>query len=326
MSYILDALKRAERERKQGKVSVLDEIPMGTASAEPARRLPPVWLPVVVGLVLVALLAYALLARRHHKDTVAATAAPAIPAQAPVQSVTPNSVAPPPPRLAAIAPPDGDAHQAPPQAPAATIEDGTKIATLDDVYGEPPPPPPDQQADQQSGQAPTPGQQMRPTPGPPPDDGARPAGRPQRPPTVTIPVQDFAAAQNAVATSIPGNNAAADNTVAATAAATSDSNSSAPQAQTSAPDQAPQQDQGQQDQEQQRQLREMPENYRANFPSFAVDVHAYNSNPQRRFVLIGGKRYHEGDTMAEGPRIVGIVPEGLVLDWQGQQVLYAIAH
>jgi len=325
MSYILDALKRAERERKQGKVSVLDEIPLGTANAEPARRLPAGWLPVVVGVVLAALLVYALLARRQHKDTVAAIAAPAIPAQA----VTPNSAAPAQPRLAAIAPPDGGAQQAPPQAPAATIEDGAKIATLDDVYGEPPPPPPDQQPGQQPDQAPAPGQQMRPPPGPPPGDDTRPPGRPQRPPTVTIPVQDFAAAQNAVAASVPGNNAAADNTVAATGAATSDSNSSAPQAQTSAPDRAPQQDQGdqgQQDQGQQHQLREMPENYRANFPSFAVDVHAYNSNPQRRFVLIGGKRYHEGDTMAEGPRIVGIVPEGMVLDWQGQQVLYAIAH
>ena len=39
-----------------------------------------------------------------------------------------------------------------------------------------------------------------------------------------------------------------------------------------------------------------------------------------------GKRYHEGDTMAEGPRIIAIVPEGLVLDWQGEQVLYAIAR
>jgi general secretion pathway protein B len=75
-----------------------------------------------------------------------------------------------------------------------------------------------------------------------------------------------------------------------------------------------------------RELKEMPENFRASFPAFTVDVHAYNSDPQRRFVLISGKRYHEGDTLAEGPRIVGIVPEGIVFDWQGQRVLYALSH
>jgi general secretion pathway protein B len=75
-----------------------------------------------------------------------------------------------------------------------------------------------------------------------------------------------------------------------------------------------------------RQMQEMPESFRAGFPALSVDVHVYNSDPQRRFVLIGGKRYHEGDTLAEGPRIVGIVPEGIVFDWQGQRVLYAISH
>jgi len=39
MSYILDALKRAERERKQGQVSVLDEIPTAPVTGEPRRRL-----------------------------------------------------------------------------------------------------------------------------------------------------------------------------------------------------------------------------------------------------------------------------------------------
>jgi len=43
-------------------------------------------------------------------------------------------------------------------------------------------------------------------------------------------------------------------------------------------------------------------------------------------VMINGKRYREGDTLAEGPRLIAIVPEGMVLDWQGQQVLYAIAR
>jgi len=314
MSYILDALKRAERERKQGQVSVLDEIPTTTINAEPKRRLPPRWLAAGVGLVLVALLAYALLARRHHPEASAAAPAPAVAAVV----APPASVAPPP----KLAPLDAGPHEAPPQAPTATIEDGAKIATLDDVYSEPPPPgqPPDQQHDQAAAPAEQP---MNPPPGPPPGGGDRgQIRRPQRPPVVTIPAPDAAADQSATANAAPapaGNDAAPDNSTATTSA-------SAEPADAGAPPPASSQDQAQQGPTQQRQLREMPENYRANFPAFTVDVHAYNNNPQKRFVLVSGKRYHEGDTMAEGPRIIAIVPEGLVLDWQGQQVLYAIAR
>jgi len=178
-----------------------------------------------------------------------------------------------------------------------------------------PPPPPDQPADQ------APGQQMRP-PGPPPG-GDRGQMRRGPPPPTTVPPQGATGGDNANAVAAnqmappPGNEAAPPEDTAAASAAP---DTSVPPPPTSA------QEQIQQAPTEQRQLREMPENFRANFPAFTVDVHAYNNNPQRRFVLISGKRYHEGDTMAEGPRIVSIVPEGLVLDWQGQQVLYAISH
>ncbi len=305
MSYILDALKRAERERKQGQVSVLDEIPTAPVTGEPRRRLPS-WLPILVAVVVLALLIYALLAWRHHGAKDAGIASAPTPLPPPVQAVA----APPP---APALPPDAvQRGTPPPPAPAATIEDGGKIATLDDVYGGPPPP------DRQGNQAPA--QQMRP-PGPPPggDRGQMRRG----PPPAAVPPQDATAGDNAVAANEmappPGNDAAPPDAAAAANTAP-DTGAGAP------PPPASAQDQIQQAPPEQRQLREMPENFRANFPAFTVDVHAYNSNPQRRFVLIGGKRYHEGDTMAEGPRIIGIVPEGLVLDWQGQQVLYAISH
>lgn len=306
MSYILDALKRAERERKQGQVSVLDEIPTAPGKSEPKRRLPG-WLPIVLAVVVLILLIYALLAWRHHGSKDAGIASAPTPPP-PVQTVAVPAPAPalPPDTAQRGTPPP------PPQAPAATIEDGGKIATLDDVYGGPPP---DQQADQ------APAQQMRP-PGPPPggDRGQMRRGPPPATPA-TVPPPGATAVDNTVAANEmappAGNDAAPpDNTAAANAAP----DVTVPPPPTSA------QDQIQQAPTEQRQLREMPENFRANFPAFTVDVHAYNSNPQRRFVLVGGKRYHEGDTLAEGPRIVGIVPEGLVLDWQGQQVLYAISH
>ena len=319
MSYILDALKRAERERKQGQVSVLDEIPTAQVAAAPARRLPRVWLPVAIGVVVLALLVYTVAAWRHHdgKDAVAPQLIAGTPPAAPA------GLAPPPPPP----PPSAARPDAPPAAaPAATIEDGAKIATLDDVYGEPPPAPPGGPA---AGQAPGPPPDagISPPPGPPPGaDAGQLRHMPRPPPTTTIPPPDSAAAPGpdsasqapppAPAPAPANDNAAADVTQAQAQQAQDDS----------APAQTSAQDQLRQTAGQEQPLREMPESFRANFPAFTVDVHAYNNNPQRRFVMVSGKRYHEGDTLAEGPRIVAIVPNGMVLDWQGQQVLYAINH
>lgn len=312
MSYILDALKRAERERKQGQVSVLDEITTTQPAAEQKRRLPAWLVPAILAVVVLALLLYTLMAwRRHGKDASVAS----VPLPAPTQIAAAGNVQPPP---RPAPPPVAAPHDVPPTQ-AATIEDGGKIATLDDVSEAPHPPPPGDQPppDQAAGRAPPPDQQMRPPPGPPPGGEPPQMRRSPRPPVVTVPsdgsAPDGTVASAGTAPPPPVDDSTANNAANAAIA-------DVPPPPTSA------QDQVQQGPPQQRQLREMPENFRANFPAFSVDVHAYNSNPQRRFVLIGGKRYHEGDTLAEGPRIIGIVPEGLVLDWQGQQVLYAISH
>jgi general secretion pathway protein B len=295
MSYILEALRRAERERKQGQVSVLDEVVV-VKSAEPARRRPlQGWLPAVAVTVVIALMLYAVLARRNHagKDAVPATPV----AAAPGTPAAPPGLRPMPPP----APPVVAARRAAAPPPAATIEDGGKIASLDDV-ARPPPPQPDQQPDQPSAQElppPTPQPMRSPHFGLPPRAGVPPP-------------QTAAASPPATANDAAANDAAADE-IETTTADNGDTPPPAPAA-AAAPAAA------------QHALREMPESFRANFPAFTVDVHAYNDNPQRRFVIVNGKRYHDGDTLAEGPRLIAIVPEGMVLDWQGQQVLYAIAR
>lgn len=73
-------------------------------------------------------------------------------------------------------------------------------------------------------------------------------------------------------------------------------------------------------------LGEMPVDYRAAFPALSLDVHSYDSSPKKRFIMIAGRRYNEGDALQEGPRIVQIVPEGVVFDFRGEQVLFPIAH
>ncbi|MFI4981631.1 MAG: hypothetical protein ACHQIO_14890, partial [Nevskiales bacterium] len=153
MSYILDALKRAERERKQGQVSVLDEITTTQPAAGQKRRLPTWLVPAVLVVVVLALLIYTLMAWRHRgKDATTAS----VPPPAPAQGAAAGSFQPPPrPAAPSVAVP----HDVPP-AQAATIEDGGKIATLDDVSEAPQPPPGDQPPpDRTAGRTPPPDRQ-----------------------------------------------------------------------------------------------------------------------------------------------------------------------
>lgn len=73
-----------------------------------------------------------------------------------------------------------------------------------------------------------------------------------------------------------------------------------------------------------RALAQMPECFRAAFPPLSVDVHAYNPDPQRRFVQIAGRRYREGDHLIEGPQVLEIVPDGIVFQWHDERVVFAL--
>lgn len=65
----------------------------------------------------------------------------------------------------------------------------------------------------------------------------------------------------------------------------------------------------------------LPPELRQNLPALHLDVHGYAANPRDRFVVINLKRYRIGDTLAEGPRVVDIVPQGAVLEFQGTTFL-----
>lgn len=70
-----------------------------------------------------------------------------------------------------------------------------------------------------------------------------------------------------------------------------------------------------------RPLKEMPPGFRAEFPKLTVDVHFYNDNPLRRFVIVNGKKYRETDTLVDGPRVVEIAPDGVIVEQRGSKVL-----
>lgn len=70
-----------------------------------------------------------------------------------------------------------------------------------------------------------------------------------------------------------------------------------------------------------RALKDMPPAFRSEFPKLTVDVHVYNDNPLRRFVLVNGKKYRETDTLVEGPKVLEIRPDGVVVEQRGSKVL-----
>lgn len=75
-----------------------------------------------------------------------------------------------------------------------------------------------------------------------------------------------------------------------------------------------------------RKLREMPPEFRADFPPLNVQVHNYERESAQRFVIVNDRRYHEGENLAEGPKLIEIVREGMVLEFRGEKLLYPMGR
>lgn len=52
-------------------------------------------------------------------------------------------------------------------------------------------------------------------------------------------------------------------------------------------------------------------------PDLHVDLHVYGERPADRFVVINMSRYKEGAALAEGPRVIEILSNGIVLEQRG---------
>jgi general secretion pathway protein B len=52
-------------------------------------------------------------------------------------------------------------------------------------------------------------------------------------------------------------------------------------------------------------------------PELHLDVHVYATKPSDRFVYINMRKYHEGNTLQEGPVLERIRRDGVVLNYQG---------
>jgi len=56
-------------------------------------------------------------------------------------------------------------------------------------------------------------------------------------------------------------------------------------------------------------------------PALRLELHAFSAQPRERFVFINGRKYVEGERLAEGPQIVSIEPTGVVLAHAGRRFL-----
>jgi general secretion pathway protein B len=58
-------------------------------------------------------------------------------------------------------------------------------------------------------------------------------------------------------------------------------------------------------------------------PTLRLELHGYAERPADRFVFINGTKYSEGATLAEGPKLVAIAPNGAILSYLGHRFLLA---
>lgn len=67
---------------------------------------------------------------------------------------------------------------------------------------------------------------------------------------------------------------------------------------------------------------ELPYSTRKDLPKLDLTMHVYSDVPDDRFVVIEGERHGEGDDLGDGVILREIRPDGMVLDYKGQQFLF----
>jgi general secretion pathway protein B len=64
---------------------------------------------------------------------------------------------------------------------------------------------------------------------------------------------------------------------------------------------------------------ELPQEIRNRLDLPRLDVHVYSEEPQKRFILVNLKKYREGETLASGLVLEEILPDGMVMSYQGER-------
>jgi general secretion pathway protein B len=56
-------------------------------------------------------------------------------------------------------------------------------------------------------------------------------------------------------------------------------------------------------------------------PNLHLDIHVYSDIPEDRFVFINMSKQRENSKLTEGPVVKEILPEGVILEYQGTSFL-----
>jgi general secretion pathway protein B len=66
-------------------------------------------------------------------------------------------------------------------------------------------------------------------------------------------------------------------------------------------------------------LQQMPPEMQRAIPPMAVTIHVYSSQESQRILFINNREYHQGSLIEGGARVEAIVPDGVVLSYQGER-------
>ena len=65
---------------------------------------------------------------------------------------------------------------------------------------------------------------------------------------------------------------------------------------------------------------------RHGMPALNLDIHIYSADPDKRFVVINGRHYREGERLSEGPVLESVVRDGAILRQDGRRFQLSVRH
>ncbi len=290
MSFLLDALRKSEQQRRLGQTPSI-QIPSIATSQPPARRIRKLWL--ALGLVVMVLLAWLLFLQSSSEQ-------PAEPAVAAVEQI--NSAVQP---LAETAP------------AAAANAAGRDSRATDPVHDQRPIPESSQSAGLPSALTPRNSEQAV-------SDFNALAEQIAARQASAIAAQQQTAATPAADNTQAGSSQPAQPELSVAAAVQGTGSGSSPQQPGATADQADAQEQAQEqvwqpDRPAYISYFELPVDIRQALPELPISIRVYDKSPEKRFVIIGRKRLFEGDTVPENDavKVVEIKRSSLILEFQG---------
>ncbi len=73
-------------------------------------------------------------------------------------------------------------------------------------------------------------------------------------------------------------------------------------------------------------INDLPDGFLEKLPPLNIDIHSYDKQPGRSYVLINMEKYRAGDTLTEGPVLSEVLMDGVVLEYMGERFVLPIGN